>query len=174
MCERLTSVSMGSNVINYGGMSFSNCYALTSFTNLNPTPVGLPSDVFQGIFQKNCTLKVPKGSVSAYKNAAVWNNFNIVGIEVGTEIIESQAIKIYPNPTTEKLIIESGELSMTNVEFFDMTGKMQFIGKTEVRSLFPSFEEARVEIDISHLPTSIYFVKISTATGEVVKKIVKK
>ncbi|MDR2970878.1 MAG: T9SS type A sorting domain-containing protein, partial [Bacteroidales bacterium] len=29
-------------------------------------------------------------------------------------------------------------------------------------------------IDISHLPAGIYFVKISTATGEVVKKIVKK
>ncbi|MDR2973009.1 MAG: leucine-rich repeat protein, partial [Bacteroidales bacterium] len=123
MCERLTSVSMGSNVINYGSMSFSNCYALTSFTNLNPTPVGLPSDVFQGIYQKNCTLKVPKGSVAAYKNAAVWKDFNIVGIDVGIETNEIDAVKIYPNPTDGELMIENGEWELKSVEIFDIYGR---------------------------------------------------
>jgi hypothetical protein len=28
-----------------------------------------------------CTLKVPVASVSAYKNAAGWKDFNIVGIK---------------------------------------------------------------------------------------------
>ena len=72
-------------------------------------------------------------------------------------------IMISPNPTMGELRIESGELRIENVVIYDVFGKIQKIEnwKTENR------------IDISHLSTGIYFVKISTESGEVVRKVLK-
>jgi hypothetical protein len=105
---------------------------------------------------------VPIASVSAYKNAEIWKEFNIEGI-VGIETIETVPIKIYPNPTAEKLTIESDELRIESVSICDIFGKIQKI------------ENWRTEntIDISHLLSGVYFVKIRTEAGEVVRKVVK-
>jgi hypothetical protein len=89
--------------------------------------------------------------------------FNIVGIEVGIENIEIAVAKIYPNPTTGKLRIESGELRARSVVIYDVFGKVQKIRNWETENT----------IDISHFPVGIYFVKISTESGEVTKKVVK-
>ena len=52
---------------------------------------------------------------------------------------------------------------MEDVEIFDVSG----------RNVGVNLRVHPNKINISHLPTGIYFVKIPTATGEVVKKIVK-
>jgi len=75
------------------------------------------------------------------------------------------SIKVYPNPTTSELKIENGELRIENVEIFDVYGQKQF-------STF-NFQLSSQKIDISHLQAGIYFVKISTNAGIVVKKVVK-
>jgi hypothetical protein len=69
---------------------------------------------------------------------------------------------IFPNPTTGELQITNYELQITNVEVFDVYGRKQ---KAESRK--------QNMLDISHLPAGIYFVKIITEAGEVVKKIIK-
>jgi hypothetical protein len=93
----------------------------------------------------------------------VWKEFNIVGIDVGIEHIETNMIKVYPNPTNGKLYV-TGMTDVTNsdIEVFDMYGRKQ---KAESRK--------KNEIDIPHLPVGIYFVKITTEKGKVVKKVVK-
>jgi len=69
--------------------------------------------------------------------------------------------KIYPNPTTGKLKIESGELKMGNVEIYDIYGRKlsQF-----------TFHNSHIEIDISHLSAGIYFLKIDGKTMKLVKE----
>ena len=84
---------------------------------------------------------------------------NIVGIEN----IENVAVIIYPNPTAGKLKVESGELRVENFIIYDVLGKIQKIENWKKENT----------IDISHLPAGIYFVKISTETGEVMRKVVK-
>jgi len=77
----------------------------------------------------------------------------------------SENIKIHPNPTTGELTIDNGQLTITGVEIFDVLGKKQF-------SIVNS--QLSIEtIDISHLHSGIYFVKITTDAGIVVKKIIK-
>ena len=71
--------------------------------------------------------------------------------------------KVYPNPTRGELKIENGELKIENVEIFDVYGK---------KILHSPFSILN-SIDISHFPAGIYFVKIRTEAGEVVKKVVK-
>jgi len=70
--------------------------------------------------------------------------------------------KIYPNPTTGKLKIESGELKMGNVELYDIYGKKQL-------SIF-NFQFSIDEIDISHLSAGIYFLRIDGKTIKLIKE----
>jgi len=124
-------------------------------------PIEIHPTVFRGIIQNACTLRVPMASVSAYQNANVWKDFNIVVANVGIETVETVTVNIYPNPTNGELKIESGELRIEDIVIYDVFGKMQKI------------EKSKNAIDISHLSTGIYFVKIRTEAGEVVKKVLK-
>ena len=93
------------------------------------------------------------------------------GVPEGRGSLEN--ITVAPNPTTGQLKIDASACSATNgglkiesVEIFDVYGRKQ---KAESRNE----NENENEIDISNLSTGLYFVKIKTAVGEVVKKIVK-
>ena len=72
-------------------------------------------------------------------------------------------IKMYPNPTTGELKIESGGLRIVNVVIYDVFGKIQKIENRKTERV----------INVSHLPVGVYFMKISTEVGEVVRKVVK-
>jgi hypothetical protein len=110
---------------------------------------------------------VPVSSVSAYKEANVWKEFNIVGVNVGIETIVNAAFKIFPNPTMGELRIMNYKLRITDVEIFDVFGRKQ---KTERRR---QKAESEIVMDILSLPTGVYFVKIYTEKGMVVEKVIK-
>jgi hypothetical protein len=80
-CSGLVSITIPEGVTQIGERAFSDCSNLTLITNLNPLPVVLPPFVFENVPQSKCTLNVPLKSVSNYKNADGWKEFNIVGIE---------------------------------------------------------------------------------------------
>jgi len=75
-------------------------------------------------------------------------------------------ITIIPNPTAGELTITNCELRVDKIEILDMVGRMV----SSHHLLLPSSHQ---KIDISHLNSGIYFVKITTNAGEVVKKVVK-
>jgi subtilisin family serine protease len=84
----------------------------------------------------------------------------IVGIEEFTS-----DLKLYPNPTTGELIIENGGLRIGNVEVFDVFGK-------KINSKF-KIQNSKFVIDISHLESGIYFIKIQTDQTTITRKIIK-
>ena len=87
--------------------------------------------------------------------------------ESGIENIKDNklAIQVFPNPTTGELRIEIvGQISndVSGITIFDIYGKtLMFFSTTET------------VIDISHLSAGVYFVRISTEAGEVVRKVLK-
>jgi hypothetical protein len=88
-CKGLTSVTIPYGVTNIGyncGETFWGCTNLTLITNLNPVPVEIDGTIFVGVDQSACTLQVPMCAVSAYENAPIWQDFNIVGIDDTYEI----------------------------------------------------------------------------------------
>ncbi|MCL2434801.1 MAG: T9SS type A sorting domain-containing protein, partial [Lentimicrobiaceae bacterium] len=89
---------------------------------------------------------------------------NIEGVPKGRGSLYE--ITIYPNPTTGELIIVSGELRINNIEVFDVYGRKS-------SSHHPITSSSHQKINISHINSGIYFVKITTNSGEVVKKVVK-
>ena len=94
-----------------------------------------------------------------------------IKIENGVGVSENEIgnISIYPNPTTGELTIEiAGQArnDVASVEIFDMFGKTLLSNHLITSS-------SHHLINISHLSAGIYFVKIRTEVGEVIKKVVK-
>ena len=85
------------------------------------------------------------------------------------EMQTTPIISIYPNPTTGDMRIESEEQKIKNVEIFDAYGKNVGVNM-QIR---PENSENKIVINISHLSAGVYFVKISTEMGEVIKKVLK-
>jgi len=85
--------------------------------------------------------------------------------ETGMSEIIAKKISVYPNPTSGELRIDSEELRIEKVEIFDMSGRNLLL------STFPIFQHTT--IDISQLSAGTYFVKITTESGEAIKKVIK-
>ena len=165
-CEWLHLTTIPNSVTSIGSFAFNGCISLTSITNLNPEPVKILGGEFSDVNITECTLRVPVSAVSVYKKANVWKEFKIEGIEVGIEKFELPNLKIYPNPTTGQLTIDIEQLTITKVEIYDSMGKMQ-------KSRWAEEQKGEFVMDISHLSKGLYFLRIQTETGEVIKKVLK-
>ncbi|MCL2040948.1 MAG: T9SS type A sorting domain-containing protein, partial [Bacteroidales bacterium] len=88
------------------------------------------------------------------------------GNEVGiAETDEVGDVRIYPNPTRGELQVTSYELQMDEIVIWNIMGKRVLSQKEEGGK--------QKELDISFLPSGMYFVRIQTEKGIINKKIVK-
>ena len=74
-------------------------------------------------------------------------------------------VSIYPNPVKDRLYIET-ESEIEDIVVFDIYGKSQNLRISESQNL-------NISIDVSNLNSGVYFVKINTANGNIVKRFVK-
>ena len=81
----------------------------------------------------------------------------------GVADISLEKITIYPNPVKDELQIESGEVHIENVKIYDING----------RNIANYTLSTAKSIDVSYLPSGTYFLKMQTASGELVKKVIK-
>jgi len=149
-------------------------YALAILLN-NPTFTDFWGVPYSSISYSEGILKSMDNTV-AYPKFIVQTNkdgFELSGTmafiysDVGTDTIDEDYLKIYPNPNTGELTIENGNLKIKNIGIYDVNGRKQKATSRKQQA------GGTTVIDISHLPHGIYFVKIDTETGEVVRKIVK-
>ncbi|MBK5284123.1 MAG: T9SS type A sorting domain-containing protein, partial [Bacteroidia bacterium] len=78
-------------------------------------------------------------------------------------------VLIYPNPATNKIIVQSLKFNVERVEVYDVVGR-------KVKALTPNpspHGEGRASIDVSELSPGIYFVKVKGEKEFVVRKFVK-
>ena len=88
----------------------------------------------------------------------------ITSMEGTIELVEN-GFNIYPNPVNDKLYIETQTLTQTlTIEIYDIYGRRQQLSAVSCQ---PSV------IDLSNLKSGIYFVKINTEEGNIVKRIIK-
>jgi len=102
-------------------------------------------------------------------NEGVSYPFLINGSVGMNEPVQNVNIQLYPNPTNGLIHIENKGWNVNSVEIFDVIGK-NIIINTQIR---PENSENKIVINISHLPAGVYFVRISTETGDVIKKVLK-
>jgi len=84
-----------------------------------------------------------------------------VGLQEITK--EPSKVSVFPNPSTEKLIIKSSREKIKAFEIYSISGKK--IIEKDVANL-------QIEIDISQEPKGIYFVKITTAKAVTIQKLI--
>ena len=119
-CYALTSITIPNSVTSIGYGAFFGCSALTSITCLAPTPPTCENCCFEDV-PRTIPLYVPAESVEAYKAAAVWQEFNIVGESNAPTAIENAL-----NTDTkggQKLLRDGQVLILRNGETYDMMGQ---------------------------------------------------
>ena len=94
--------------------------------------------------------------------------FDISVGTVGIDDYEFRNYRVFPNPTTGQLHIESGELKIENIVVFDITGRN--MGTYQCGSSESAIGERSQTIDISHLPSGIYFVKAGNEIVKIIKQ----
>lgn len=87
-----------------------------------------------------------------------------VGVTLGTNDLDLEQLKYYPNPVDSELVISYID-PLENVEIYDVAGKRVFKQKYESKS---------ITIDFSRFSSGTYMVKVMTAEGSQFIKIIKK
>ena len=75
-CSGLTELTLPDSVASIGDGAFICCSDLSKITSLAEIPPVCGSGVFDRVNKTNCELIVPIVSVTAYKQAEVWNEFS--------------------------------------------------------------------------------------------------
>ena len=83
---------------------------------------------------------------------------------VGIDSYE-QTISLYPNPNNGQFIINNEQLTINNVQVYDVYGKL--LKTVEVNA-------NTAELDVRELSAGMYFVRVNTEKGVVTKSFVKK
>lgn len=108
------------------------------------------------------TWKICKDTTLPY---LLWQNIDCENVGIEPLHVTHDALQVYPNPTTGEFQVKNNELlQVTNIEVYDVYGR-KLLSHTAYRP--------HTTLDISHLQTGTYFVKITTDVGEVIKKVVK-
>ena len=81
----------------------------------------------------------------------------------GIEEVTS-SVNMYPNPVSDKFYIET-EVEIEEVVVYDVFGRHQV---TETPS-----RQGGLVVDVTNLNSGVYFVKIVTSEGEIVKRFIK-
>ena len=77
----------------------------------------------------------------------------------------ASSLHVYPNPVNDNLYLEVDD-DIKEVSVYNITGMMVY------NEQFTNYNE-RLTIDLSNFDNGIYFVKIKSDSGEILKKIVK-
>jgi|GEM_PF-1298151 len=99
-----------------------------------------------------------------FNQAIVTNTFSTVISLLKTPESRPEAFALYPNPAKGKFHIRTESSEIMDVEIFDARGS-----KVSAQEIMPNGDEASV--DISGLNTGLYFVKIASQKGSVVRKL---
>jgi len=75
-------------------------------------------------------------------------------------------LELYPNPTSGFAIIDLKNADARYVEVYNEIGSKVY--STEVTN-----KNTAYKIDISNLPTGVYYVKVATTTNPIIKKLIK-
>ena len=81
---------------------------------------------------------------------------------LGVALPQPVFVRLYPNPVTKMLYLNSGEIPITSVVVYNIQG-IAVASATHTK-----------KIDLSKLSTGVYFATITTPQGKLIKKVVKR
>lgn len=147
----------------YLGMDYGVYYIDNRFEDWQPYSNLLPNVIINELEINNVTGMIYAGTYGR----GLWAS-PIVDTTIGIDDNHfAQEVTIHPNPASSTVNIMVPNSLEGEVRLFDISGKMLKMEDNVV--LNNSYS-----IDVSHLPSGTYFIKLNTIEGEVVKKLLKK
>jgi glycosidase len=110
----------------------------------------------------NATLQLKAGEYRLYSDKKLPAFKDLATL--APQGISTSLLKIYPNPATDHLFVESKE-RIDQVGLFSIDGKI-------IRTFFP--ESNQLSFPLNDLKTGLYFIRIKTASQLFTEKVVKK
>ena len=101
-----------------------------------------------------------------FMNSITYEEIDLTSYEVDSKE-EFKSLNISPNPNTGKFVLK-GSHDMKQWEVSNYMGRVYFTGKMNEK------DSTIQQIDISNLPTGIYFIKVEFQDGEIITKQVIK
>ncbi|MEY4876513.1 MAG: hypothetical protein RL708_1662 [Bacteroidota bacterium] len=95
---------------------------------------------------------------------------------IGNSLMDDNHFSIYPNPCGEKLLVTGYQLLDNTIQIMDVLGRTQMVRQAnhDGSSIVGHAEEGSISIDVSALPSGIYFIKATDVNGNVMNgKFVK-
>lgn len=74
-CTALRSLVLGKDISDIGESAFSGCTVLSAIKSISATPPSVSAQAFAEVDRSNCILMVPKGCMTNYADAPVWEEF---------------------------------------------------------------------------------------------------
>ncbi len=137
-------------------------YDGTTWTTYNKDNSPLPGPVRSIVQDKNKNIWMYINKTFYVFNPTGLVDIPLAPLDVEEQDVTANDIQLYPNPTSSNFTISGGE-RVSSFSVMNSLG-MEVISQKEV------FGNA--QIDVSSLPSGLYFVNVRTATGAVVKPIV--
>lgn len=146
----------------YVGMDYGVYYIDNTFSDWQPFITNLPNVIVNELEINQADGKIYAGTYGR----GLWASPKY-GVVLGTnEVLTSNLVTLYPNPTASTLkILYQGEVEM-DIRVFDMTGKLVAFEPDVVLN-------SQHTMDVSHLQSGIYFVRMNSGKGVVTKRFIK-
>ncbi|MCX6274926.1 MAG: T9SS type A sorting domain-containing protein [Bacteroidetes bacterium] len=101
-------------------------------------------------------------------NSLVWNlNAEDACLYIQVSDNNEEEIEVYPIPASSKLVVDSRQYTISAISINNLLGEMVLA----VSLPNDSYREP-IDLDVSQLPSGIYFLKLTTSTSEIIKKII--
>ena len=146
-------------------------FVSTYFTLINPEPIDYEFCVVAAYNYEWCEESAPE----------------CTSVLVSIGELQDNSVNVYPNPTSGELIIEMCDMryEICDIRIFDVMGRTVSGFETtpcpRQRGKVSGSENRKSEIgqsgiaiNISHLPSGIYFLRIQTENDVIIQKVVKK
>jgi hypothetical protein len=96
-------------------------------------------------------------------NGTTSSNRTIQNTGVNTQSIAG-GVKVYPNPTNGQISVSAGNSIIRSIAVYSNTGALMATYH---------FNAAEVSINMSHLASGVYFMKVVTDAGSSIEKVIK-
>ena len=94
----------------------------------------------------------------------LWRS-NLYDATLSVDNFEFNDLSLYPNPATNEVNLKWNMSEDVSVRIYNTLGKLMYYGKKI--NLFNGYK-----IDVSSFSTGVYFIKLNSSKGEIIKKLV--